>query len=594
MSNFLKLAFLAVKKIQLRQILIKVFVLFWKGAKDKSRRKYGRNLVLCVGIYAVLLWRSSSNVDPPEVVYYNKFLQKKTYLSNMIVAHLSLGKYLLLKTVRLLSVLIFVAVKTYRAPVAFVEQGSTAFQDSMQSRFELFLTTQMDSIGEKIKYLLKDEFMPEFLKSSIDDSVEILLPDLKLALLRKTDEYFQQNFSTKKKVAADLENAKALANRRRNLDVLDLDKVLDTLNDETEPEQKKRSPSFTISSINLHLLGRISSGSKDVYNKLSAISLPKKPTFKNFLKRSVEDNKNKSSDSLSSKSSSSSTESETVESIYLISPAVVLVTLREGWYSLPNLREIIITYKQKRAWILYALSPFDKSIWENFRNRRYWVLQLIGVTPYLSVPYWFLIFVISDKRDEYQLCQFIVSFQTAKFFSQGCFSLARGAFVSYYCALNGYTSCGPQTKGDIDSAIFFFQVFLVWISFFILPYSTQCCEIDDPSQAFLLDLSMKHGRRSIEVKARLGKGGRLMALFWLDTLAVFLILALMSLIYYNFSEDSFKANTSYYWVRTIYGLLSFPFVVFKLPVLGGLLTAAKPTGYNQEGKTVLKISGDNK
>lgn len=41
-----------------------------------------------------------------------------------------------------------------------------------------------------------------------------------------------------------------------------------------------------------------------------------------------------------------------------------------------------------------------------------------------------------------------------------------------------------------------------------------------------------------------------------------------------------------YWVRTLYGLCSLPFAVFKFPVLCTLLTHATRTGYDRAGRTL--------
>ena len=38
--------------------------------------------------------------------------------------------------------------------------------------------------------------------------------------------------------------------------------------------------------------------------------------------------------------------------------------------------------------------------------------------------------------------------------------------------------------------------------------------------------------------------------------------------------------------RILYGLLSFPFMIFQLPVLSGILTHTIPTGYNAQGLCV--------
>jgi len=54
-------------------------------------------------------------------------------------------------------------------------------------------------------------------------------------------------------------------------------------------------------------------------------------------------------------------------------------------------------------------------------------------------------------------------------------------------------------------------------------------------------------------------------------------------------QRNWQLLTSFYWLRTIYGLLALPFVLFKLPIMGSLLTPTKGTGYNKYGKTVIKV-----
>ena len=53
----------------------------------------------------------------------------------------------------------------------------------------------MDFVAGKVKILLKDKYMPELLQDIIDDSVDLLLPDVKLALFNHTDVVLQVRFS---------------------------------------------------------------------------------------------------------------------------------------------------------------------------------------------------------------------------------------------------------------------------------------------------------------------------------------------------------------------------------------------------------------
>ena len=51
-------------------------------------------------------------------------------------------------------------------------------------------------------------------------------------------------------------------------------------------------------------------------------------------------------------------------------------------------------------------------------------------------------------------------------------------------------------------------------------------------------------------------------------------------------EDTWKFRASLQFAKIAYGLLSFPFVMFNLPLMGKFLTHAQPTAYNRNGTTV--------
>ena len=185
------------------------------------------------------------------------------------------------------------------------------------------------------------------------------------------------------------------------------------------------------------------------------------------------------------------------------------------------------------AWILYNLSPYDKSFWQCLHNPWYLILISVGLFPSLGVIWWFFLFMLHDKRDEFQICQFIVGFQTAKFFSQGWFSLIKGALLYYLCALKEQPSCaeeGPMLNGTLDASLFIFQIILVWLTFFILPYTQPCSDVQDARDAYLIAFEKRNdlNRAALQAKVRLGRGGRLMNLFWWETFTV--ILGMLQLI----------------------------------------------------------------
>ena len=69
-----------------------------------------------------------------------------------------------------------------------------------------------------------------------------------------------------------------------------------------------------------------------------------------------------------------------------------------------------------RSWVLHHLAPFDKSVWACARTRLWWALNGIGFIPTVNHVWWLIVLVMKDKSDEYQLCDFIVGVEAARFF----------------------------------------------------------------------------------------------------------------------------------------------------------------------------------
>lgn len=195
-------------------------------------------------------------------------------------------------------------------------------------------------------------------------------------------------------------------------------------------------------------------------------------------------------------------------------------------------------WRRFRAVVLYKMIPHDKSFWRCIRSKSWWALNLIGVVPVAGPLWWLLVFVMKDTgecsqrftqnrtrvipfiggpsrggmaltlrclvlrvpcctEDEYQLVDFIVSTESAKFFSLGCWSLLVGCFKCvlvaprvtlhlasfpltlsntapsryYLCASLAVTSCerwGPRLNA-LDATFFLLQILLVWAAFWRLP-----------------------------------------------------------------------------------------------------------------------------
>ena len=79
-------------------------------------------------------------------------------------------------------------------------------------------------------------------------------------------------------------------------------------------------------------------------------------------------------------------------------------------------------------------------------------------------------------------------------------------------------------------------------------------------------------------------GGRLKC-FLIYDLIIFLWCALAFALLYFLDDKNerkeWKTKSYFYMIRMFYGLLSFPFLIFSIPLLNTILTKSRPTGYDQ-------------
>lgn len=102
-----------------------------------------------------------------------------------------------------------------------------------------------------------------------------------------------------------------------------------------------------------------------------------------------------------------------------------------------------------RAWYLYTVDPFDRTVWYKLRNVCWWVLLLISIFPWYSVQIYFYVFrfLMIDKSDEWQLINFVLNFKASQFITLGVFNSIIGYVQFYSCStINDYTSISEATK----------------------------------------------------------------------------------------------------------------------------------------------------
>ena len=88
-----------------------------------------------------------------------------------------------------------------------------------------------------------------------------------------------------------------------------------------------------------------------------------------------------------------------------------------------------------RARILYVLLPADETYWFTLRGPLPFILTALFATSYAGIQIWAytLLYLLIDRRDEYQLCRFITSFKIMQFLWTG--------LVPFFFLLGQITRC---------------------------------------------------------------------------------------------------------------------------------------------------------
>ena len=100
-----------------------------------------------------------------------------------------------------------------------------------------------------------------------------------------------------------------------------------------------------------------------------------------------------------------------------------LATRGNKWRS----RETALRYPWSafRSTVLYSLFPADESVWYQLFSRPKTVWNCVFLISYAGVNHYafILIFFLIDRRDEYQLVQYITNFRVIQFVFSGCVPL---------------------------------------------------------------------------------------------------------------------------------------------------------------------------
>lgn len=304
----------------------------------------------------------------------------------------------------------------------------------------------------------------------------------------------------------------------------------------------------------------------------------------------------------------------------------------------PKGRRFPAPYEWLRAKVLYHLLPADATFWQVIRSPYFYAVALAQMVPFygLGIYVFALLFVMINKRDEYQLVSFICRFKAIQFFSMGFLPAVMQSFEHYMCLANidagrpeacksmgGAADTGGMTGARWALAAEPVRICVVWIAFAILasgyshggPAQLEALEIvrrdaaggaidgvieDEAAQsghsarrantqkAYMLAL------KALRVEKTSVRSGGLLPYFMVyDVVATLLcVLAFGGLaLWSGLSPDNWLFWETMELACMVQALLSLPFVLFILPFGMPLLcNNPRATGYNKQGLLCCALS----
>jgi hypothetical protein len=276
------------------------------------------------------------------------------------------------------------------------------------------------------------------------------------------------------------------------------------------------------------------------------------------------------------------------------------------------------------ALVRYTLFPYDRNIWRHIRDPLWWLLTIVSVVPVYAISqlwYMLMLFII-DKNDEFQLQLYITNFKALQWVALGVLSCVVGALQYYMCTTAAPSTChrdGPR-EGVFTVGVFVVQIFFLWAALYLSRKAQK--KGGQYYQMTAAARAVKRGRRKDKAGSLLAvctgqalqeaayeanrkqekvSRRRLLRLLIYDLVIFILCLVLTAFAaFYNTLDDrshvtyhdggagdaNWKFGATLFWIKAFYGLMSFPFVLLKVPALNTLFSHAKPTGYNRYGNTV--------
>lgn len=310
------------------------------------------------------------------------------------------------------------------------------------------------------------------------------------------------------------------------------------------------------------------------------------------------------------------------------------------WASRPPPTRKPFTYA--RAKILYALYPADRNIWWSLTNSPLFIaLLVLRLNPLYgtSTLVFCLKFFLIDKTDEFQLVNYVLEFKSFQFITDGLLIASKLAYIMGHCLVleheGASNACLERSPGhDYEFA---FKICLEPVRLLLI-YSAcallfcgcakggreeisalENCRLDaadgshdgavDREYLRLLrnqeetkyeDVSLRDMHKvleahRIESEAQASDGGHLKLFMIYDLMALLATLAVGVVLVPLATNTFLKTSDTFFWTmlyytKCSYALAALPFLFFGLPIVGPIIHGSMPTGYDQTGALVPKLS----
>jgi len=286
-----------------------------------------------------------------------------------------------------------------------------------------------------------------------------------------------------------------------------------------------------------------------------------------------------------------------------------------------------------RAWLLYTLHPFDRSMYGKMKSKMFYVLMALSFIPFFGVRLAFfslmlVLHMTGMPPDTYQVMNFVLTMKGTQFISGGLVLLVF-AFVQYVMSVRpgDPSACVEDGPGsNIYSWLSFLDMFgscaLGWLAFSLLPLTrthegedreSVLPKLEDVEVALLTMTGQGKPPPPPEERptcCRSPGARRVLVLMAYDTACVAISLGFLYWLawldvqgwkvmmehvgtapasdfqLYRQYFHSVEARGAVFKARVMYNLLLLPFVALVAPGLSTVVALTRQTGYNAQGHCV--------